>query len=186
MAPTYDRAMPKIFDVRRHAKRAEHDDEDSGLSSDGRAMALALAATAPAYALVAASPIRRARETAELIGGRVDETVPGLAPDLGPLLSYGAYLMLSELSGWIGFVQGDPAALRMADEQLGVWAGLAARVRDGESALAVSHGGVIEIPAAALALRLGANLGGPAFGYCEGVRVAYEGSEPVAIEVLRV
>ena len=178
--------MPQILDVRRHAKRAERDDEDSGLSSDGRAMALALGAAAPAYALVVASPVRRARETAQLIGGRIDEVVADLAPDLGPILSQGAYTMLKELSGWIGFVRRDPAARQVADEQLRAWAGVAARVRGGESALAVSHGGVIEIPAAGRALRLGGPLGGPGVDYCEGVRVTYEGREPVAIEVLRV
>ncbi len=178
--------VPRTLDVRRHAKRSDPTDEHSGLSPEGRAMAEALSGTAPRYALVVATPAPRARETAQLIAGRLDEVVPELLPDLGPVVSYDEYLRLRELSDWVAFVRRSGHARTLAAEQLGVWAGLAARVREDQSVLAASHGGTIEIPAANLAARLGTPFSGPSFGYCEGVRVVFERGEPTALEVLRV
>jgi hypothetical protein len=52
--------------------------------------------------------------------------------------------------------------------------------------LAVSHGGIIELPAISLAKRLGTPLEGAAFGYCEGVAVTYAKGAPTKIEIVRV
>ncbi|CAN5159457.1 hypothetical protein BH18CHL2_BH18CHL2_01740 [soil metagenome] len=149
-------------------------------------MAEAVARGGSRYALVVATPRRRARETAELIGGRLDRVLPELPPDLEPILSLADYLGLRELSDWIAFVRRNAGARALADEQLRVWAGLVTSVSEGQSVLAASHGGTIEIPAAALAARLGAEFTGPSFGYCEGVRVSFERTAPVGVEVLRV
>ncbi|MFN2520937.1 MAG: histidine phosphatase family protein [Candidatus Limnocylindria bacterium] len=178
--------MPKTLDVRRHAKRSDPSDEDSGLSAEGHAMAEMLGRSAPPYALVVATPLLRARQTAELIAGRLDQTLPELAPSLAPVLSYSQYLGLAELADWLAFVRRDPRARQFGDDQLRIWADLVARVDDDQSVLIASHGGTIELPAAGLAARLGSMLSGPAFGYCEGVRVTYEGDGPVGLEVIRV
>ena len=175
----------KTLDVRRHAQRADGSDEDSALSQDGRAAAEMLAREKPPYALVVATPLRRAQETARLIGGRLDASVPELLPDLGAALGSERYALMRVLADWTAFVRYDARAQDLADGQLRVWAGLAARVGEGQSVLAVSHGGTIEIPAAALAARLRNAFTGPSFGYCEGVRVRFERGEAVALEVLR-
>ena len=50
--------------------------------------------------------------------------------------------------------------------------------------LAVSHGGIVDLPAIVLADKLGTKLNGPSFGYGEGVRVTYAKGAPVKIERL--
>src|SRR5207247_1394245 len=77
-------------------------------------------------------------------------------------------------------------ARHVADEQLAAWTRLASRVGDRERVLAVSHGGIIELPALVLAERLRAPLAGAAFGYCEGVRVEYAKGAATKIAVLRL
>ncbi len=178
--------MPKTFEIRRHAERSDRSDEGSGLSADGRAMAEALSRSAPRYELVVATPVARARQTARLIAGRLDEIVPALLPDLGSVMARGEYVALGEMPHWVAFVRGDAVARQVADEQLDVWASLIAKVSADGTVLAASHGGAIELPAAQLAARLGAVFAGPSFGYCEGVRVTYEGDGPVGLEVIRV
>src|SRR3979490_1597457 len=64
-----------ILEVRRHAERAM----GTVLTPRGEAPARALAGAK--YALVVSSPLERAKRTAELIGGRLDATEPGLLPD---------------------------------------------------------------------------------------------------------
>ena len=63
---------------------------------------------------------------------------------------------------------------------------VAGRVGDRDRVLAVSHGGIVDLPAIVIAARLGAKLDGASFGYGEGVRVTYAKNAPVKIEELRV
>ena len=58
------------------------------------------------------------------------------------------------------------------------------RVGDKDRVLAVSHGGIVDLPAIVLAEKLGAKLDGASFGYGEGVRVTYAKGAPVKIERL--
>lgn len=143
-----------------------------------------LAKTAPKYALVVSSPLPRARETAQRIAGRLDAVEPGLLPDLG---SHAMSLFgeLHTLADWAALMRERDDARTFAEEQLPTWARLASRVGERDHALAVSHGGIIELPAILLMQRLGAKLDGASFGYGEGVRVTYAQGTPTAIEILR-
>ena len=176
--------MP-ILDIRRHAERAKRSDEQSGLSADGRAMCERLAGREPRYARVVSSPLPRAKETAERIAGRLDAVEPGLLPDLG---SHAAQLFgdLQTLADWAKLLHEHPDSLKFAEEQLPVWARIASRLGEKDKALAISHGGIIELPAVLLMQRLRIALKGEAFGYGEGVRIIYLKGEPTALEVLRV
>jgi hypothetical protein len=60
------------------------------------------------------------------------------------------------------------------------------RVADKDRVLAVSHGGIIELPAITLAQRLRTPLEGASFGYCEGVVVMYAKGVPTKIEITRI
>ena len=166
-----------ILEVRRHAERAGPTHAGSALSPAGRAMAERLGRKAPAYAVVVASPLQRAKETALLIGGRLDSADPALLPDLSQL-------------GLAGTIEEYAALLDqerervLADEQAGAWARIAAAAGQGQ-ALVITHGGVIELAASRIARSLGTALRGDAFSYCEGVRVRYERGRPAALEVLR-
>jgi broad specificity phosphatase PhoE len=88
------------------------------------------------------------------------------------------------LADWARLMRDDENAQRFAEEQLPTWARIAARVGDRDRVLAVSHGGIVDLPAIVIAARLGAKLDGASFGYGEGVRVTYAKGAPVKIERL--
>src|SRR5512133_1816587 len=112
--------MP-ILDIRRHAQRQNTDDQQSALSTAGRAMCETLAKSAPRYALVVSSPLPRAKETAQRIAGRLDAVEPGLLPDLG---SHAAQLFgeLKTISDWARLLHDDTEAKTFAEAQLPTWA----------------------------------------------------------------
>lgn len=140
-------------------------------------MAEQLALRAPAYAVVVASPLPRAKETAELIGGRLDSADPALLPDLSQLGLAGT---IEEYTALLA----ESRERALADEQAGAWARIASAAGNG-NALVITHGGVIELAASIIARALGTELRGKAFSYCEGVRIRYERGKPAALEVLR-
>ena len=175
--------MP-VLDIRRHAQRQNTNDQDSALSTDGIAMCEKLAKDAPRYALVVSSPLPRAKETAQRIAGRLDGVDAGLLPDLG---GQAAQLFgdMRTLADWARLMAGDATARRFADEQLPVWARIASRVGERERVLAISHGGIADLPAVLLMRQLGIGLDVPSFGYGEGVRITYAKGMPTKLELLR-
>src|SRR2546428_7943108 len=177
--------MP-ILDTRRHAERADAGNEQSALSPAGHAMVAKLAKRKEKYALVLSSPLPRAKETAQLIAGRLDAVESGLLPEMGGVIGDRIFGELRTLADWAEVLRDREDARTFAAEQLATWAAIAIRVKDNDRLLAVSHGGIIELPAITLAERLRTRLTGAAFGYGEGVRVTYAKGAPTAIEVLRV
>ena len=175
--------MP-ILDIRRHAERQNTNDQQSSLSTAGIAMCEKLAKTAPKYALVISSPLPRAKETAQRIAGRLDGTEPGLLPDLGGQAAQ-LFGEMRTLTDWLRLLARDESARKFADAQLPVWSRIASRVKDHERVLAVSHGGIIDLPAVVLMKDLGASIDMPSFGYGEGVRITYRANKATALEVLR-
>jgi broad specificity phosphatase PhoE len=175
--------MP-VLDVRRHAQRMDLQDNQSALSAAGRAMCERLAKNAPKYALVVSSPLPRAKETAERIAGRLDGADPGLLPDLGGAAAR-MFGEMRTLADWARLMRDDASAQRFAEEQLPTWARIAGRVGERDRVLAVSHGGIVDLPALVIARALGTRLDGQSFGYGEGVRVTYTRGKPTKIEVLR-
>jgi len=175
--------MP-ILDIRRHVERQKIDDRTSALSTAGRAMCEKLAKDAPRYRLVVSSPLPRAKETAERIAGRLDAVEPGLLPDLG---GHAAQLFgeMRTLADWARLLHRDAEARKFADDQLPTWARLAARVGDNDRVLAVSHGGIVDLPAIVLMERLRVPVEGASFGYGEGLRVTFEKGQPTSLELLR-
>ncbi len=51
--------------------------------------------------------------------------------------------------------------------------------------LAISHGGIIELPIVALADELGLPLEGPSFANLEGARITYDAKKRTKLELLR-
>jgi broad specificity phosphatase PhoE len=150
------------------------------LTPRGEQTARALAGTT--YALVVSSPLERAKRTAELIGGRLDATEPGLLPDIGGAGVFGPMQTLAE---WRALLRSDPTARTFASEQLSTWARIAARVGPTERVLAISHGGIIELPIVALALELGMALDGPSFANLDGALITYDKRKRTTLELLR-
>ena len=166
-----------VLEVRRHAERGL----SSPLSARGEATARALHGTS--YALVVSSPLDRAMRTAELVGGRLDAIEPGLLPDIGGAQVFGSMATLAE---WRALLRTEPKARAFANEQLATWARLAGRVRPKDRVLAISHGGIIELPIVALADELGAAVDGASFANLEGVVITYDKTKRTTLELLRV
>ena len=143
-----------------------------------------LAKKMPTYALVVSSPLPRAKETAQRIAGRLDAVEAGLLPDLGGQAAQ-LFGEMRTLADWDRLMGQDAAARKFADEQLPVWTRLASRVGDNDRVLAISHGGIVDLPAIAIMKKLGIAIDGASFGYCEGVRITYAGGQPTAVAMLR-
>lgn len=177
--------MP-LLEVRRHAERTDRGSDQSALSPAGRAMAASLAKRVGPYALVLSSPLPRAKETAQLIAGRLDGTEPGLLPEMGGVIGNRIFGEMRTLADWAEVLREREDARKFATEQLTTWARMAARVGEKDRVLAVSHGGIIELPALTLAERLRTPLEGESFGYCEGVVITYAQRAPTKVGVVRV
>jgi broad specificity phosphatase PhoE len=165
-----------VLEVRRHAERGMA----TPLTPRGEETARALAGTS--YALVVSSPLERAKRTAELIGGRLDATEPGLLPDIGGAGVFGPMQTLAE---WRALLRSDPKARAFASEQLQTWARIAARVGPKDRVLAISHGGIIELPIVALALELGLAVDGPSFANLDGALITYDKKKRTTLQLLR-
>ena len=175
-----------MLEIRRHAERTDRGSEESALSPAGRAMAQSLARRSPKFALVLSSPLPRAKESAQLIAGRVDAVEPGFLPEMGGVIGDRIFGEMRTLADWAEVLRERDDARKFAIEQLATWARVATLVGDQDRVLAISHGGIIELPAITLAQRLRAPLDGASFGYCEGVAVTYANGAPTKIEVLRI
>jgi broad specificity phosphatase PhoE len=149
-------------------------------------MAESLARDLPKLALVLSSPLPRAKETAQRMAGRLDAVEPGFLPEMGGVIGDRIFGEMRTLADWAEVLREREDARKFATEQLATWARVAMRVGDKDRVLAISHGGIIELPAITLAQRLRIPLEGAAFGYCEGVIVTYAKGAPTKIEVARV
>jgi len=149
-------------------------------------MAQSLAKRAPQFALILSSPLPRAKETAQLIAGRLDAVEPGFLPEMGGMIGDRIFGEMRTLTDWAEVLREREDARRFATEQLVTWTRVAMRVGEKDRVLAISHGGIIELPAITLAQRLRIPFDGASFGYCEGVVVTYAKGMPTKIEIVRV
>jgi broad specificity phosphatase PhoE len=175
-----------MLEIRRHAERTDRGNDESALSARGRAMTEFLAKRAPKFALVLSSPLPRAKETAQTIAGRLDAVEPGFLPEMGGVIGDRIFGEMRTLADWADVLREREDARKFATDQLATWARVAMRVGEKDRVLAMSHGGIIELPAITLAQRLRTPLEGASFGYCEGVVVTYAKGAPTKIEVVRV
>jgi len=149
-------------------------------------MAESLSSRSPKFALVLSSPLPRAKETAQLIAGRLDAIEPGFLPEMGGVIGDRIFGEMRTLTDWAEVLREREDARKFASDQLATWARVAMRISEKDRVLAISHGGIIELPAIALAQRLRTPLDGTSFGYCEGVVITYAKGTPITIEPVRV
>jgi len=172
------------LEIRRHAERASEEGSGRALSAAGIAAARGLRRGAAEFALVISSPRERARETALAIAGRVDEMSESLAASPDEALTQQQYDAMRSLQDVLELIGGNEHTLRFARQQLAIWESVARRLRDGTTALVVTHGGNIVLPAALLARRLGTDVAPLPLSYLEGVRVDYSQGRCRALERL--
>ena len=148
-------------------------------------MAETLAKRVPQYALVLSSPLPRAKETAQLIAGRLDAVEPGFLPEMGGVIGDRIFGEMRTLADWAEVLREREDARKFATEQLATWTRVAMRVGENDRVLAVSHGGIIELPIVALADELGVAIEGPSFANLEGARITYDPKGRTRLELLR-
>src|SRR2546422_8140654 len=138
--------MP-ILEIRRHAERSDKGNDQSALSPAGHAMVAKLAKRKEKYALVLSSSLPRAKETAQLIAGRLDAVESGLLPEMGGVIGDRIFGELRTLADWGEVLREREDARTFAAEQLATWARIATRVGQTDRVLAVSPGRIIRLPA---------------------------------------
>lgn len=170
----------RTLEHRRHSIR----NPSGHLSQQGVTLARRIGSTIGPFEIVLTSPKARAFETAIAMGFAVDEQIDALAEcsdDLADAADHGGFAAVGRL---VRASHG--AAAKFARAHRKALLDAIAALPDGAAALAVSHAGVVEASAAALLpdnfdlARLGAGA-----GYCEGVRLMFEGRECVDAEPLR-
>tara|TARA_B100000749_G_scaffold270232_1_gene249806 strand:- start:969 stop:1235 length:267 start_codon:yes stop_codon:yes gene_type:complete len=68
------------------------------------------------------------------------------------------------------------ANIEFADEQFRIWTGIVQKIPDGGKALVVTHGLFVEAGAIASLPEADHGSWGGAIGYCEGVRLTFDGT----------
>lgn len=173
----------RIIEHRRHTMRAK---PGRHLSQPGVDLARRVGEGLGPFHRVVTSSLPRAFETALAMGFAVDEQVSLLAslPD--------GFEDEVPWDAGIGRIASavrrrpDGTVARFAHQLAAFHRDLAARLPDGGRALVISHGGIVE--ASAVGCKPDGDYAGwgPAFGYCEGVRMYFHGTRCERIEPLRV
>ena len=170
----------RFLEVRRHTMRRK---PGQHLSQDGIDLARLVGETSGPFSLVVTSHIPRAIETAIAMGFEVDETNKFLAHiPMDVLTSAHWPSPFSAISQAVSL--GGPAA-NFAVELADVWRSIVERIPDSTQALIVTHGGLVEVGAVAAVPNYPHAEWGDAIGYCEGVRLSFDGRF-TSCKVLRV
>jgi broad specificity phosphatase PhoE len=172
----------RTIEIRRHSIRSKPDDH---LSQQGVALARKVGQGMGPFAFVATSTLPRAFETAIAMGFAVDEqnelmnTYGGMVEREAPWpLPYFHYAEIVRQGGH---------AARYARQLAEYYAGIIEdRVPEGGSALAVNHGGVVELGVVACLPDADFSGWGDASEFCEGARLFWDDGRFVNGEVLRV
>jgi len=173
----------RVIEHRRHtmhAKPGQH------LSQQGVDLARAVGEGLGRLDLVVTSGLPRAYETAIAMGFAVDRQIPWLSslPD-----------GFEEEVPWdAGIAQiaaaarsrPDGAVARFAQELAAFHAEIASQLPENGRALVISHGGIVEASAVGCRPDEDYSTWGPAFGYCEGVRMYFAGTVCERMEPVRV
>lgn len=170
----------RILDIRRHTMRRK---PGAHLSREGIALARLVAADGQPYDQVVTSTIPRAIETAIAMGHEVDQFVESLGQlpdDVTAEIDFPSpFRRVSQA------VAANGAAARFAAGLADQWRQVVEQVPDDGRALIVTHGLFIELGAVACLPDADHALWGEPIGYCEGIRLHYDGRWQPG-EVLRV
>ena len=170
----------RTLEVRRHTMRRK---PGQHLSQDGIDLARLVGETSGPFSLVATSHIPRAIETAIAMGFEIDEIneflahVPVDVPD--------SSLWPSPFSTISQAVSSGGPAAKFASEMADTWRSIVERIPDSAKALIVTHGGLVEVGTVAAVPNYPHAELGDAIGYCEGVRLSFDGRF-TSCEILRV
>jgi|HubBroStandDraft_1064217.scaffolds.fasta_scaffold08175_3 broad specificity phosphatase PhoE len=168
-----------------HRRHSQRDPAGIHLNPAGRALAQRVGAGLAPFDRVVTSPKPRARETAEAMGCIVDAEAPSLGEmpdDVGLPIDE---MLPRTFADYVSFVRRSEPIAAYARAQADQWRVELERLPERGSLLMISHGGIIELGAAA-ALPGAAATWGATLGYLEGVRLVWDGRRWMSGEVLRV
>ncbi|MGH2368726.1 MAG: histidine phosphatase family protein [Chloroflexota bacterium] len=134
---------------------------------------------------VVTSPAPRAFETAIAMGFAVDDLLPdelsmtpdGMGAEIDWAANFAEYQRVAEQGG---------ITSRFAQQLAEYHRALAASVPEGERALIISHGGIVEASAIGCLSGFDYSAWGPSCSYCEGIRLHFDGQRFVHADLLRV
>jgi broad specificity phosphatase PhoE len=171
----------KTLEIRRHSLRNRAMPD---LSEEGIALARLVGQDMGKFDRVVTSPLPRAIQTAEAMGFQVDETVELLSTTTDPVeaecpwpASFAEYAAASRQNG---------PTTRYAQRLAAFYVKLVESLPEGGAALAVNHGGVVELSAIGCFPSADYAALGNYVDYCEGVRMAWEDGKFRSVQVLRV
>jgi broad specificity phosphatase PhoE len=172
----------KILEVRRHSIRFQPGDH---LNPEGVALARMVGQGIGPFERVVTSTLPRAFETAIAMGFAVDEQAKVMS-------TYGSYDVDKEVpwpqsfAAYSDAVKANGAAAKYARKLVKYYQSVLDLVPEGGAALAINHGGVVEIGAAACLPETDFEPWGGPVDYCEGARLFWENGKFTRGELLRV
>lgn len=170
----------KILEIRRHSIRNKPGDH---LSQEGVSLARLIGQELGPFDRVVTSLLPRAFETAIAMGFAVDEQTE-LLNTYGLNVEREAPWPLS-FAEYAQIFQNDGHAAKYARKLAKYFAGVMGYISEGRSALAVSHGGVVELSVIGCLPDFDYSSWGGAVEYCEGARLYWD-EKFIRVEELRV
>lgn len=170
----------KCLEHRRHTMRIK---PGIHLSQEGIDLAKRIGSTMGPFRKVVTSTVPRAIETALVFGFTVDEMVEELStlgPTIDEEIGSGSFKDISIA------IQKNGATAKYGQMQLNLFNRILSEIEEGECALVVSHGCIVEIGLVTMIPDADHSTWGRPFDYCEGFRVEVEDVEYVNVELLRV
>lgn len=171
----------RTIEIRRHSMRAI---PGVHLSQEGVALARRLGQELGPFERVVTSTLPRAFETAIAMGFAVNEQVE-LISTYGDAVEQEAPWPQS-FAAYAKAVGRDKAAARYAQQLADYYRDLAASIADGQAALVINHGGIVELGIVASFPDADYESWGDAVSYCEGARLSWQDGKCVHAELLRV
>lgn len=172
----------RYLEVRRHSIRIKPSEH---LSQEGVRLARSVGETLVPFDRVLTSTLPRAYETAIAMGFAVDEYLEDLGTDhlekVGPEIDWNA-----GFAGWAQAARRGGATTEFVRAQAKLWHSIVETLPDGGQALIIGHEGIMEGGAVGCLPNANHAAWGPMCGYCEGVRLAFDGERFTNAEILRV
>ena len=172
----------KILEIRRHSVRSQPGDH---LNQKGVTLARSVGQGIGPFDRVVTSTLPRAFETAIAMGFAVDEQSKIMS-------TYGSYDVDKEVpwpqsfAAYSDAVKGDGAAAKYARKLVKYYQSVLEFIAEGRAALAINHGGVVELGIVACLPDTDFEPWGGPVDYCEGAHLYWDDGKFVKGEVLRV
>jgi len=170
-----------ILEVRRHTMRQS---SSSHLTQAGVDLARRVGNELGRFDRVITSMLPRAFETAIAMGYAVDEQIEQLSmmgDEVDTVIQWNA-----GFAAWANAAQNSSVVAQYTQAMAELWRSIARDLPENGRALIVTHGGIVEagtigcLPSNTIYSRA------PGCGYCEGVRLTFDGGAVVNVEFLRV